>query len=344
MKKAPYYIVIFLALLSCSSPPGQVRLKGRFAHLEQGEFYLYSTDYALDCIDTLHIQDGQFLYKLPVTKSATLHLLYPNYSQLTLFASSGDDIRIEGDARNLSEVKVSGSRDNELYTQFRREIREKNDEETRSIAKQYIFAHPTLHVARYLFTQYFLALDTLRDEVLEIFDSLGRAMPDDMELSRLSATVRPHGILAPGRPLPTFEWPMRLTTGEGEKRETCDTLVHSSDYRDRYLLIIFWAGWKNGSQRAHYLARKLRREMRDTLHVLAYSLDYSGKHLEFSEKRDSVNYPNYCDFLCWGSPFVQQWGIRQLPYYILVAPDQHILASGSDWKKDIAPKTQDLCL
>ncbi|MCR4921472.1 MAG: DUF4369 domain-containing protein [Bacteroidaceae bacterium] len=344
MKKAPYYIVILLALLSCSSHPGQVRLKGRFAHLEQGEFYLYSTDYALDRIDTLRIQDGRFQYQLPVAKNATLHLLYPNYSSLTLFASSGDDILIEGDAQNLSEVRVSGSSDNELYTQFRREIREKNDEEVHHIAKQYILTHPTLHVARHLFAQYFLQSDTLRNDVLEIFDSLGRAMPDDMELSRLSATVRSNGILASGQPLPSFQWPMRLTTGDGDKRETIDTLVRSSDYRDRYLLIVFWAGWKNGSQRAHYLSRKLRREMRDTLHILSYSLDYSGKHLQFSETRDSVTYPNYCDYLCWGSPYVQQWGIRQLPYYILVAPDQHIIASGSDWQKDIAPKTKSLCL
>ena len=74
-----------------------MRLKGRFAHLEQGEFYLYSTDYGLDRIDTLRIQQGKFQYQMPLEKSATLHLLYPNYSQLTIFATSGDDILIDGE-------------------------------------------------------------------------------------------------------------------------------------------------------------------------------------------------------------------------------------------------------
>ena len=340
MKRVLYYIVVFLALLSCSSHPGQIRLKGSFAHLEQGEFYLYSTDYGLDRIDTLHLQDGKFLYKMPLEKSATLHLLYPNYSQLTIFATSGEDIRIDGDARNLSEVKVSGSQDNELYTQFRRDVREKSGDAVLSIAREYILGHPKNHVSRYLFSEYFLRTDTLRDEVRGIYDSLSRALPEDFELSRLSAAVRSHGILAPGREIPQFEWEMRIM----KDGNPTDTLVRSSDYEGKYLLIIFWAGWKNGSQRAHYLARKLRREMKEPLHVLSYSLDYSGKHLDFSEKRDSVSYPNYCDFLCWGSPYVQQWGIRHLPYYIIVGPNQHILASGTDWQKDIAPKTQKLCL
>ncbi len=317
-----------------------MRLKGSFAHLEQGEFYLYSTDYGLDRIDTLRIQQGKFQYQMPLEKSATLHLLYPNYSQLTIFATSGDDILIDGDAQNLSQVKVSGSKDNELYTQFRRDIGEKGAAQVRDIARQYILAHPRLNVSRYLFTEYFLSQDTLRDEVIEIYDSLCHALPEDFELSRLSAAVRSHGLLAAGRPLPPFEWKMQITDGGAAR----DTLVRSADYEGRYLLIIFWAGWKNGSQRAHYLARKLRREMQEPLHVLSYSLDYSGRHLEFSEQRDSINYPNYCDFLCWGSPYVQQWGIRHLPYYILVGPDQRILASGINWQKDIAPETKKLCL
>lgn len=317
-----------------------MRLKGSFAHLEQGEFYLYSTDYGLDRIDTLHLQQGKFQYRMPLEKSATLHLLYPNYSQLTIFATSGDDIRIDGDAQNLSQVKVSGTKDNDLYTQFRRDISEKTAVEARAIARQYILAHPQRNVSRYLFTEYFLCMDTLRDEVIEIYDSLCHALPEDFELSRLSTAVRSHGLLSAGRPLPPFEWQMQITEHESPR----DTLIRNTDYEGKYLLIIFWAGWKSGSQRAHYLARKLRREMKEPLHVLSYSLDYSGKHLEFSEKRDSVNYPNYCDFLCWGSPYVQQWGIRHLPYYILVGPDQHILASGIDWKKDIAPQTEKLCL
>ena len=138
MRHCTYYIAILLALLSCSNHPGQVRLKGNFAHLEQGEFFLYSTDNGLDRIDTLHIQDGHFTYTLPLSDEATLHVLYPNYSHLALFAAPGKDIKVSGDARNLSEVKVSGTPDNELYTRFRHEAQGKSEDEVRGLVRELI--------------------------------------------------------------------------------------------------------------------------------------------------------------------------------------------------------------
>ena len=341
MRRLATYITLLLALLSCSNHPGQVRLKGSFAHLEQGEFFLYSTDRVLDHIDTLRIQDGRFSYTLPLEGEATLEMLYPNFSHLTLFAAPGKDLRIEGDARNLSEVSVEGTPDNELYTQFRRQTKGKPAAETLAAARQFITEHAGLALSKYLFREYFLRNDSLpREELRLLYDTLLHARPADYDLMRLSTEVRSHGLLTAGQPLPPFEWQMRLTTKDDE---AVDTLVRSQDFRGKYLLIIFWAGWKTGSQQAHYRARRLRREMRDTLHVLSYSLDYSEKHLKFSHERDSINYPNYCDWLCWGSPQVQQWGIRMLPFYILVGPDQRIIASGTDWTTDIAPKTSDLC-
>ena len=340
MRHSLLYIAILLALLSCSNHPGQVRLKGRFAHLEQGEFFLYSTDYGLDRIDTLRIQDGKFSYMLPLDGEATLHLLYPNYSHLALFAAPGEDIKIKGDARNLSEVEVSGTPDNELFTQFRHDAKGKNTDEVRTMAQQLILEHPALALSRHLFREYFLMPDSVdRTLVRELYDTLCHARPMDASLSRLSAHVRSAGILAPGQPLPAFKWQAHLPTGE----ETIDTLVRNTDYKGKYLFITFWASWKTASQ-AHYRARRLRREMKDTLHVLSYSLDYTQASLKSTEKRDSVDYPTYCDFLCWGSPQVQQWGIRTIPYFILVGPDQRIIASGSDWSRDIAPQTLNLCL
>lgn len=341
MRHCTYYIAILLALLSCSNHPGQVRLKGNFAHLEQGEFFLYSTDNGLDRIDTLHIQDGHFTYTLPLSDEATLHVLYPNYSHLALFAAPGKDIKVSGDARNLSEVKVSGTPDNELYTRFRHEAQGKSEDEVRGLVRELIMEHPDKAVSKYLFRKFYLMSDSAsRDEVRELYDTLCHARPEDIDLSRLSTSIRSYGLLAPGQPLPSFEWKMRLT----QKEETIDTLVRSKDYAGKYLMIIFWAGWKSGSQSAHYRSRRLAREMKEPLHVLSYTLDYNESLLEFTEKRDSINYPNYCDFLCWGSPQVQQWGIRTLPFFILVGPDQRIIASGSDWSSDIAPKTLKLCL
>lgn len=81
-----------------------------------------------------------------------------------------------------------------------------------------------------------------------------------------------------------------------------------------------------------------------TLEPLSYSLDADKRMLHNIEERDSVDYPSYCDCKCFASPLVQQWGIRDLPYFILVGPDMKIIAAGSDWQRDIEPKYRKICL
>ena len=290
----------------------------------------------MDRLDTLRIQDGSFSYSLPTQETATLHILYPNKSELIVFGTPGADLRIDGDAQNLSEVKVRGSEDNERYTDFRLEANGKSANETREIARGYILAHPTLAMSRHLFTTYFLC-DTATSvrEVTELYDSLSRACPDDLVLSKLAVHVRAKDRLLVGEPLPDFSLVLKPGHGgNGEEERT----IQRADYGGKPLLIAFWATWKSGSQNAVYRARRLRREMKGRgkdINLISYSLDIDEKRLRRIEERDSIDYPSYCDFRCLASPLVQQWGIRELPYFVLVAPDGRIAAMGSNWVRDI---------
>ena len=328
---------LLFALLSCTGHPNEVRLEGEFEHLEQGVFLIYSTDEALDRLDTLHIQDGTFSYKLPTLETATLHILYPNQSELVVFGNPGADLVVKGDAQNLSEVEVSGSEDNECYTEFRKEINGKSAAEVKGIAHDYILQHPTLAMSRYLLITYFLCDEaTSASEATELYDSLSRACPDDLALSKLSTHVRAIGKIRVGNPLPDFA--LTLKPGHGGNGSE-ERILRRADYKGKLLLFAFWASWKSGSQSALYRARRLRRELKGKgkdLSLISYSLDADEKKLYTLEERDSIDFPSYCDFRALASPLVQQWGIRDLPYFILVTPDGRIAASGSDWQKDIS--------
>lgn len=337
------YIAISFALLCCTGHPKEARLEGEFANLEQGEFLIYSTDEALDRLDTLRIVDGIFSYTLPTVQPATLHILYPNQSELVVFAGPGDDIVIKGDAQNLSEVEVSGSEDNELYTEFRQETNGKSAEETKNIAHNYILEYPTHAVSRYLFTTYYLCDEEASvKETTALYDSLCRACPDDLALSKLSSRVRSLGLLRVGNPLPDFS--LTLKPGHGGNGAEQRT-IKKGDYNGKLLLIAFWANWKGGSAGAIYRARRLRRELKGKgkdIELISYSLDADESQLYRNEERDSIDFPSYCDFLSLSSPLVQKWGIRELPYIILVTPDGNIAASGSDWMTDIQPVASEL--
>ncbi len=322
-----------------------MKIRGRFAHLEQGEFFIYSSQGGTTTLDTLHIEDGEFTYTADLDAPAIMQVLYPNYSQLAIFASPGDDIELKGDAQHLNAVEATGSEDNDIYTKFRKEADGKSTKEQLALARQYALAHPTLAVSQYLLAQYYLLSDNSSgQEAREIYDSLCRACPEDAALRRLSSAVQAHGKLRAGASLPDFTLHTRPSQmPDGPK----SGVIRRSDYKGKYLLVVFWAGWKSGSQSALYRSRKLRREMQGkgrTLNIISYSLDTDASYLRDLEKRDSVNFPSYCDYKAFSSDLAVKWNIRQLPYFILVDTSQHIMASGSDWQRDIEPKAKSLCL
>ena len=80
------------------------------------------------------------------------------------------------------------------------------------------------------------------------------------------------------------------------------------------------------------------------LNIISYSLDTDGAYLRDLEKRDSVNFPSYCDYKAFSSDLTAKWHIRHLPFFVLVDTTQNIIASGSDWSRDIEPKARKLCL
>lgn len=343
--KPLFYIVSLLTLLCCSGHPGQVKIRGRFAHLEQGEFFIYGYQGGTSTLDTLRIQDGAFTYTADLTAPAVMQILYPNYSQLAVFVSPGDDIKLKGDAQHLNAVEVTGSKDNEIYTRFRKETEGKSSAEQLTLVRDYALRHPTLAVSHYLFAQYFILSDNPSGrEAREIYDSLCRACPDDANLHRLSNAVNALGKLIPGAKLPDFRLHTRNSQmSDGPKSDT----IQRSDYQGKYLLMTFWAGWKSGSQSALYRSRKLRREMKGKgrqLNIISYSLDTDPVYLESLEKRDSVDFPSYCDYKAFSSDLPLKWNIRQLPYFILVDTSLHVMASGTDWQRDIEPKAKGLCL
>ena len=44
------------------------------------------------------------------------------------------------------------------------------------------------------------------------------------------------------------------------------------------------------------------------------------------------------------SRFIYLFSLRHLPFFVLVDTTQNIIASGSDWSRDIEPKARKLCL
>lgn len=106
----------------------------------------------------------------------------------------------------------------------------------------------------------------------------------------------------------------------------------------KYLLIGFWADWKHGSNTVNYNTRLALREHPDSLTAFTYSLDLEYQpDLSTEYYEDSLRWRTYCDYRGWGGPLLSKWGIRNIPYNILVGPDGRIVAMGSEYNRDVKP-------
>ena len=109
-------IITLLAIASCGGRKGELRIKGEIKGLNSADLTIYSRDGVITGIDTLHVRQGKIDWSCPYSKEGgSLTIVYPTYSTLTVFGSSGDIILIEGDAKQLNSTKVSGNEYNTAY-------------------------------------------------------------------------------------------------------------------------------------------------------------------------------------------------------------------------------------
>ena len=103
---------------------------------------------------------GEFQYRINLEDTAILILMFPNASELPVFAEPGAEVEIEGDASHLKEVKVTGTQDNKLMTSFRLHLgKMKTPPEVYNAATNFIKENPTSLASRYILDRYLVRAD-----------------------------------------------------------------------------------------------------------------------------------------------------------------------------------------
>ena len=172
-------VVLSFVMFSCGTPQGKLCIEGEYKGINQADFLILSTDGGMDHVDTLHLRNGEFEYLCDLSYDATFSIVYPNNTNLIIWAHSGDDISIDGDAQELWKVKVKGNKENELYTEFRQQCEENDLVSLRNTAARIIRQHPENAVSVHLLTQYFLMSDDVpADSINRLYDVLSQAQPE----------------------------------------------------------------------------------------------------------------------------------------------------------------------
>ncbi|MBR2457709.1 MAG: redoxin domain-containing protein [Bacteroidaceae bacterium] len=177
------FILTLFVLASCGGKKGELRIKGKFAGLNNADLVIFSRDGLFQGIDTLHVRQEEIDWSCPCSKEqGSLTIVYPTYSTLTVFGGSGDVIEINGNAKHLSDTKVGGNADNEAYTLLRKQMEEATPTAKDSLLKAFMDANPESPVTR------FLHLENLARQTPEALKK-GEPLPDISIVTRKGDTV-----------------------------------------------------------------------------------------------------------------------------------------------------------
>ena len=305
---------VFQLLLSCGSPSDRFRLEGKFKNLNQGDFYIYSLEDGSK--DTIHVQDGRFVYDIAMHDTTTLMLLFPNYSELPIFARPSAEVEMKGDASHLKETEVKGTEENEEMTGFRLRANQLMPPEVVKAAEEHIKEEPASPVSFYLMQRYFI-LNQQPDyaKADELCKLMLEATPNDIRLKRLQAELQQLKAGTNMKRVPSFS-----------AKDTKGNNITNSDLQKEVNVIYVWASWNYDSQNTGRQLRRKQKENPSRLAIMSICLDPSPKQGQPTLDRDSITWSNVCDGQMWNTPLLKKLGIATLPANIISDKSGKVLA------------------
>ena len=303
------YIIILCALLAaaCSSRRGRFRVEGHFLHINQGQLLVYSTDGALGGVDTIKVSGGRFAYEIPCGKPGTLMFVFPNYSVHPVFAEPGGSVDINADASHLKEMEVTGTKQNELMTDFRMQTAQMSPPEIVRQAELFVGDHPESLVAEYLLRRYLVVTDKPEyDKALQLLGKMMAKQPDNGRLVRLKNDIRLMRNTMTGMAMPSFS--AQATDGRR---------VGGSELRGHVTVIVACAAWQYDSvDQLRQLERKMKEQGSD-FKVVAVCIDADSKQLEREMGDGTMPWPVVCDGKMFEGRLVAQLGLYTVPGNII---------------------------
>ena len=156
MKKACLLACVSLLLLiSCGDGQKNFKIEGSFKGFKQGELYVYGMN-GTHKLDTIGVSRGEFVYQASITEPTTLIVVFPNFSELPVFAEPGVTVKMKGDASHLKETEIKGSDTNKAMTDFRLRISSLTPPEILAEATKFINEQPSSPISVYLLNKYFI--------------------------------------------------------------------------------------------------------------------------------------------------------------------------------------------
>lgn len=314
------YSLLLVLATACGSKQttGGVSIEGNIKGLGNDTLYLYGADRFYDRVDTLVVTGDRFTVTLfPDTLVATW-LRFGDGTEYPVFMRPDDRLQIRGTADATDALEVTGSQPNEELTAFHRGMKEPGaDGNLEQLADSFITSHPTSLVSIYLLEKYFVQQPEPDYRLIrQLTDGMAGELKDRPYVDALLALLKEGEKTDIGKIAPTF----RISNAEG-------TPIYRTSFKDKYLLIHFWASWDTLSRRENALYRRIYRKERknERFVMLGVSLDTDKASWKEAIGQDTLEWEQGCDFNGWnGAGIVKQFALQTIPSNVLLAPSGRV--------------------
>ena len=302
------FLLVAMLLTACGGDSGKFKLEGRLRNINQGEFWVYSTDGGIAGFDTIAVRNGRFSYEIELRSPSTLVVVFPNYSEQPVFAEPGENVHIKGDATHLKEMIIEGTDDNEYMTELRMELNETAPPDISKVVSAYIREHLDSPTSLYLLNRYFLLTRTPDyQQALKLVDLMLKERPDNGELIELQKQLKALQGGALKSKLPAFT----ATDVKGGK-------VTEKALKAKLNVVSVWASWSYSSTDQQRRLKTLKDKYGDKLGIVSICIDGRPADCKQRVQRDSLKWSTVCDGRMWNTPLLAKFGLADVPANLII--------------------------
>lgn len=306
-------------LASCGEDSKHFKIEGRLLQINQGEFYLYSSDGTISGFDTIKVQGGRFSHEIECDHPTTLTLVFPNFSEQPIFAEPGKTVDIDGDASHLKMLKIKGTDDNELMSDFREQIAASSPPEIKRFAVRFIEDHPQSPVSIYLVKKYFII--TPRPDYREaarMLKLMKASQPDNFIISNMLRDTKVLAQSAVGTRLPAFKI-----------KDMKGNTITSNSLSRGLVVICTWASWSYPSTDMLRQLHQIQIDKQKPFKVISICVDANKADCDTYLSVNEIKTPNVFTGEMFNTAPLKILGLQNVPDNIVVK-DGKIVARSLD--------------
>ncbi|MFT4668667.1 MAG: thiol-disulfide isomerase/thioredoxin [Flavobacteriaceae bacterium] len=347
-----FAVLLTISLISCNTDTNSYTIDGLAAGFEDNTTLLVYTleNNSAKIVDTLIVSNGKFSGKFSKKETSNVHYFHlPKYKANILFFPENEDLNVTLYKDSIQSSFVSGSPQNEAYTNYTQKLRSynaiKQDQSSRfqaarsendrvAIAKiqnearvmaaeesaikiEFISSNVNSSFSVMLLSELVSKKEITASEATELIGKLSpkvTALSITKDLKKSLAEIKQSDVggIAPGFSAPSPD----------------GKVISLQDALGKYTIIDFWASWCRPCRAENpNVVRVYNKYHNKGLNIISVSLDKAGQKDRWIKAiaDDKMDWHHVSNLKSWQEPIAKMYGVRSIPATFLLDENGKII-------------------